>query len=152
MCTKQSRAEILRNDRVAPEVYWLVLGLEPDFPPPSPGQFVLLRVQDAWEPFLPRPMSVFGFQKNGGEARLEILYRVVGRGTRVLASRGVGECVDVTGPLGQGFTPGSGPPRILVAGGMGVAPLVYLAARPEPDDVLVLGCRSQTEFPVDFIR
>jgi dihydroorotate dehydrogenase electron transfer subunit len=148
----QSRAEILRNERVAPEVYWLVLGLEPGFPQPSPGQFVLLRVLDAWDPFLPRPMSIFGFQRVGGQARLEILYRVVGRGTRVLASRCAGEDMDVTGPLGRGFAPGSGSPRILVAGGMGVAPLAYLAASPEPDDVLVLGCRSQTEFPVDFIR
>ncbi|MCK4547459.1 MAG: dihydroorotate dehydrogenase electron transfer subunit [Candidatus Eisenbacteria sp.] len=146
------RAEILRNEKVAPEVYWLELGLGGHFPPPYPGQFVLLRVLNAWEPFLLRPMSIFAFETSRRGSRMEVLYRVVGRGTRILASRCIGEPLDLIGPLGRGFQAGGGRPRILIGGGMGVAPLVFLASRPEPEDVLILGCRSTSEFPVDFVR
>ncbi len=94
----------------------------------KPGQFIHVRCSDSFEPLLRRPFSLH--RKNGG--RIEILYKVVGSGTEILSRRQSGEAVDVLGPLGNGFAPklstlNSQLSTILVAGGMGVAPLVALA-------------------------
>jgi len=80
-----------------------------------------------------------------------LLYRVAGRGTALLADRRVGDTVQVFGPLGNGFTGPEGPGRrVLLAGGMGVAPLLGLAEegrssgwfRPEDTEVLYGGATA----------
>ena len=148
----QCEAFVAEHREVSPHIHWLVLAVEGEVAKPEPGQFVFLRVTDALDPFLRRPMSVFGFRESGSQSEIEILYRVVGRGTAVLARRRKGERVDLIGPLDRGFRLGDGPRRVLVAGGMGAAPLVYLAAHLPPEDELVLGCRSGAEFPVPFLE
>lgn len=88
------------------------------------GQFVTIRCDDATSPLLRRP---FSFHMINGSS-FSVLYEVLGRGTRILASKKSGEKIDLLGPLGNGFTiPKKRLVFILVAGGMGVAPLVALA-------------------------
>jgi dihydroorotate dehydrogenase electron transfer subunit len=87
-----------------------------------PGQFVM--VQCGEETVLRRPLSIH--QAEGD--RLALLYAVIGTGTQWLTSRRPGEKIDLLGPLGNGFTvhPDSRN-LLLIAGGMGIAPLYYLA-------------------------
>ncbi len=148
----QHEAIVHRHEEVAPEVYWLSLDVGDEFPRPEPGQFVFMRVTDGWDPFLRRPMGVFGFGRTDGRRVLEILYKVVGRGTRLLTFRKRSEIINVIGPLGRRFEMNRRRSTMLVAGGMGVAPLVFLSQVAGGDDVFILGCRSASEFPVDFIR
>jgi dihydroorotate dehydrogenase electron transfer subunit len=75
------------------------------------------------DPLLRRPLSVHDCRP--GE--LALLYRVAGRGTALLAGRKPGDNVEVLGPLGREFPLLSGRRTVLVAGGIGVAPLAYLA-------------------------
>ncbi|RJO65565.1 MAG: dihydroorotate dehydrogenase electron transfer subunit [Candidatus Omnitrophota bacterium] len=94
-----------------------------------PGQFVSVKINNTHEPFLRRP---FGIHKVDG-CRIEILYEAVGEGTRLLSKNKQGSFLDILGPLGNGYdyryalirhkTP------VLVAGGMGVAPLFFLAEK-----------------------
>lgn len=94
----------------------------------QPGQFVHVRVSESADPLLRRPISVMLADRQAGHIRL--LVRKVGRGTELLAGLPVGASVDVLGPLGNGFPlPGAETTRdvVLVAGGVGVAPLVFLA-------------------------
>jgi dihydroorotate dehydrogenase electron transfer subunit len=83
---------------------------------------------------LRRPFSIHKISGN----TIYVLFRVRGRGTRLLSQLGRGDVLDIIGPLGNGFairpkTKGQGPKtdtlNILVAGGMGVAPLVFLAQK-----------------------
>ena len=93
-----------------------------------PGQFVNIRVSDGLEPLLRRPISIRGARG----ARIKLFYEALGKGTRQLSSRKPGELLDIIGPLGNGFnlTPNTyNLTPILVAGGMGVAPLVFLAEK-----------------------
>jgi dihydroorotate dehydrogenase electron transfer subunit len=94
-----------------------------------------------WDPLLPRPMAVF--RREG--AALEVLYKVTGRGTALLAAARSGERVRVVGPLGRSFPlPAPGRRALLVGGGTGIASLFDLAARARaarPVAVL-LGARS----------
>ncbi len=110
----------------------------------EPGQFVMLRVTPGIDPLLRRPFSIHRMLE-GGE--FEVLFRVVGRGTRALGGVHVGDRVDALGPLGRGFRlEGSRP--LIVGGGIGVAPLLFLAesfleagVRPK----LLLGARTERD-------
>lgn len=95
----------------------------------SVGQFVMLRCRDEAEmdPLLPRAMS---FHRVRGDKRAEwsILFTVVGRGTEWLSRRRPGDVVATFGPLGRGFAvKDSSRNLLLVAGGIGIAPLLWLA-------------------------
>jgi dihydroorotate dehydrogenase electron transfer subunit len=120
-------AEILEN-RPEPNndaVYRLVLeGAGGIAGEARPGQFVMVRVADGLDPLLARPFSVHMAGPDTG--RLILLYKVVGRGTKMLADRKEGEGLVLWGPLGRGFDISSQGEHILLAGGMGVAPLVFL--------------------------
>jgi dihydroorotate dehydrogenase electron transfer subunit len=75
------------------------------------------------EPLLPRPFSIHRIQGN----QVEILFKVIGEGTKQLADLKKGDFLEVRGPLGRGFHFDMDQHLILVAGGMGVAPLLFLA-------------------------
>jgi dihydroorotate dehydrogenase electron transfer subunit len=83
------------------------------------------------DPLLPRPMAVYRTGEIDGEARLEILYKVTGRGTALLAETLTGQSVRLVGPLGRPFPtwPANGSRPILVGGGTGIASLYELAAQ-----------------------
>ena len=91
-----------------------------------PGQFVQVRVTDDLEPFLRRPFSIGDADPSRG--LIEIVYHVVGKGSRRLSERKAGETIPLLGPLGNGFRlPGRGT-VVLVGGGVGMPP-VYFAAK-----------------------
>lgn len=92
-----------------------------------PGQFAHIRCGTSIDPLLRRPISIHDADPESGE--VAFLYEVRGRGTELLSQKQVGDVLDVIGPLGNGFTlPESlERPLVLIAGGIGVAPLHFLA-------------------------
>lgn len=118
------RVEVVANDRVARGVGLVVLHAPRTAETVRPGQFMHLRIDRNSSSLLRRPFSVHRVR---GE-RIEILYQVLGAGTRMLAERSAGEEMDLVGPLGHGWDIPPGVARaLLVAGGLGVAPLGMLA-------------------------
>ncbi len=101
----------------------------------KPGQFVMVRVNQLLDPLLRRPFGIHGLYQEKDSCRggnhpscIEILYRIAGKGTRVLSERKRGEEIDLLGPLGTGFCFGENlETAVLVAGGIGIAPLFSLA-------------------------
>ena len=99
---------------------------------PYPGQFIMLRVAEDSDPLLARPFGISGFQRKEEGADVEIMYRVVGRGTRVMERWRPGHPATFLGPLGRGFVlPPEGTSSLLVAGGVGLPPLLALARKME---------------------
>ncbi len=90
-----------------------------------PGQFIMLKVAEHNDPLLRRPMSIAGL--DGGV--MSVIFKVVGRGTALLAEKKAGDHIDVLGPFGSAFTPPKTDAVLLVAGGIGVAPLLFWAKR-----------------------
>jgi len=120
---KQLTASIISNDEVMLGVYLIWLE-SPDIEPTAqPGQFVMVRCGDY---LLPRPLSIHHLADKGD--KLALLFNVTGKGTGWLAQRKTGDKIDLFGPLGNGFSiqPASRN-LLLVAGGMGIAPLYFLA-------------------------
>ena len=93
----------------------------PNWPGAIPGQFLMVGAGaesgvPRLDPLLPRPMAVYrdlgsgssagpgvGGEDASGDPQIELLYRVVGRGTTLLAAAQPGQTVSVVGPLGRGF-------------------------------------------------
>ena len=92
----------------------------------KPGQFVMVHLgKTSKDPLLRRPFSIHRIQDKD---QLMLLYKVVGKGTLLLSGLKEGDSMSVIGPLGNGFSlskPQEKP--LLIAGGMGVAPLFFLA-------------------------
>lgn len=92
----------------------------------EPGQFVMLGASPGADPLLRRPFSVAGIAESG--TRVRLLVKEVGKVTAMLRSMPVGSEVWVLGPLGRGFDlAASGPRPVLVAGGIGLPPVLFAA-------------------------
>jgi dihydroorotate dehydrogenase electron transfer subunit len=121
-------AEILFNQQVSPELYHMGLLCPEIASRIQPGQFLMVRVQDSLDPLLRRPFAVHQIYHNEPLTSFEILYRVVGRGTRLLAEMQPASALSLLGPLGRGFRlPDQDGFVLMVAGGIGIAPLPHLA-------------------------
>lgn len=134
----QIKSEIIQNIKIQQDYYKIILNSLRIAKVSQPGQFVQVKVSNSTEPFLRRPFSI---HRVGGQ-RITILYEAVGRATEILSHRKAGEYLDIIGPLGCGFdlrlAISNKRQAILVAGGMGVAPLVFLAEKLRKRKTLVL--------------
>ncbi|MCB2193850.1 MAG: dihydroorotate dehydrogenase electron transfer subunit, partial [Deltaproteobacteria bacterium] len=111
---------------VGPEIYLLTLKAPAIAEKARPGQFVMLRVSPGPEPLLARPFSIHGVE----DGKLLILFQVKGKGTKLLSQARPGAKLLTWGPLGRGFDLSAERP-VLVAGGMGIAPMAFAAERLE---------------------
>jgi len=143
----QQEARILANDEVNPGVFLMAIHSPEVASRAQPGQFLYLRIIEGPDPLMRRPLSIFKVDADDGSVSL--LFRVVGRGTLALSGLRMGESLDIIGPLGRGF---SVPPRtrttLVVAGGIGVAPLFFLAESLIQRGMLLhflLGARTQAQ-------
>jgi dihydroorotate dehydrogenase electron transfer subunit len=115
-----------------------------------PGQFVNIRVENTFTPLLRRPFSIA--RKEGTTAT--ILFDVVGEGTKLLSEKKRGDMLDVLGPLGTPYTmPDKDSTAILVAGGLGMAPMPLLTQALHAGGIdkihTFLGARTK-EYLVDY--
>lgn len=127
-----------------------LLKLTHDEPLPEmlPGQFVEVRVDNSPSTFLRRPISInfVDYEKN----EMWLLVAAIGEGTKHLSQLKAGEMLNCVLPLGNGFTmPQSAAQRVLlVGGGVGVAPLLYMGAemkRKGFEPTFLLGARSEKD-------
>lgn len=104
-----------------------------------PGNFLHVKVAKA---VLRRPFSVHKIKGNS----VYILFKVKGQGTKALSEFKPGQSLDIIGPLGEGFKINHTSYSLLVAGGIGVAPLVFLAQKlKKSSGVVLLGAKNKNE-------
>ena len=114
-----------RSQALAPGVALLTLDLPGDVAAACrPGQFFNIQPLPSTAPLLRRPISICDVRPDTGE--LDLLVQVVGEGTRLVTSHQAGDTLDAVGPLGSTFTADPARPSVMIAGGVGVAPLYYL--------------------------
>ncbi|MEK7578346.1 MAG: dihydroorotate dehydrogenase electron transfer subunit [Patescibacteria group bacterium] len=128
------KSKIISNKKIKDNYFEIIVDALEIASSAYPGQFVNIRVAEGFEPLLRRPLSIH--RVDGG--RVILLYEALGKGTQILSQRKKGEYLDIIGPLGNGFRIANREPRlpageagttILVAGGMGTAPLIFLAEK-----------------------
>jgi dihydroorotate dehydrogenase electron transfer subunit len=89
---------------------------------PEPGQFINIRVSTGTDPLIRRPFSIYDYN----DSIMEVVIQKVGKGTELLSTAIPGP-MDIIGPLGHGFTLLENSNVLLIGGGVGNAPLLYLA-------------------------
>jgi dihydroorotate dehydrogenase electron transfer subunit len=129
---RRERLPVVANEAVGP--YTLLRLERGGMDPGVPGQFFMLEAPGR---LLPRPMSLC--QASPGE--LTFLLEAIGPGTRALCGLKVGDAIHVLGPLGNGFDLDV-PRPLLVAGGIGIAPMPYLLDALGGDPPAILGFRT----------
>lgn len=143
---RQVPSEVVRHVPYGAGHRWLDLAMDAPFGTPVPGQFVQLLLAPPAPVLLPRPMSVAAVRRVRSRMVLGFLYAPVGAGTSALARLPAGAGVEVLGPLGRGFPLGASGTPVLVAGGRGVAPLLFAAdalARARRTAVFLFGARTR---------
>jgi len=123
---KQALASVISNTEIMPGVYLMWLESPQIASKAKPGQFAMIRCGEGAEHPLRRPLSIHRVDNN----KLAFLFTVVGKGTHWLAQRQAGSNIDLLGPLGNGYTIQPGWHNLLLlAGGIGIAPLCFLAEK-----------------------
>lgn len=147
-----SLAEIIQNTEIAPDIYKMELQASEIAQKANPGQFLHIRCSDTLSPLLRRPISIADVDKKAG--KIKIIYRVVGEGTHLLCQKKPGSRIDLIGPLGKGFPlPNKGKTSIIIGGGIGVAPLFYLAKKISGPVTALLGFTTKQEaFGIEFLN
>ncbi|MBW1974237.1 MAG: dihydroorotate dehydrogenase electron transfer subunit [Deltaproteobacteria bacterium] len=155
----QEEAVILDNiPIIGQDTYRLILQAPMIAREARPGQFVMVRVDKSYDPFLRRPFSFFRIDKE--EGIIEIGYKVVGRGTTLLSQKKRGQTVDLLGPLGNGFRlpPEDTSDIWVIAGGVGITALIpcledLRIKRPKAKRVLFYGVKTASELiPSSFFK
>jgi dihydroorotate dehydrogenase electron transfer subunit len=137
-------AEIVFNKKLTRDTFLMGLRSREIAAEAKPGQFVMIKVRPGADPLLRRPFSICATR---GDDLFLILYQVVGQGTALMSMTEKGERVSVLGPLGKGFDfPERGQDPVLIAGGIGVAPLIFFAQAIGGNTVTFMaGYRSDSE-------
>jgi len=139
---KDTQAKVMSNQEVAQDTY--LMSLECDLPSSVPGQFVMVKIDRSYDPFLRRPLAILRHSENN----LELLYKVRGAGTLELSRKVGGDILSVLGPLGNSFSiPETSDSIIYVAGGTGLPPVLALAERVRRG-YLIVGARTRTDIPL----
>ncbi len=175
----QFLATVSENVPLCREHFRLVLSLA-GFPETQPGHFIQILCDDPgfensddatvdWEPgiraelhghelispraMLRRPFSLAGRRDVGGKVELDVIHRVVGLGTGWLSELKNGDRVGILGPLGNTFTPPAiGGTALLVGGGVGIPPMIYLAGHlGEARGVAFAGAVTRDLLPLSII-
>ena len=139
--------KVKQVERIHQRYVLIKLTHEDTLPEMLPGQFVEVRVDGSPSTFLRRPISINFVDRDNNE--LWLLVATVGEGTKQLAKLKFGDVLNCVLPLGNGFTPAKqGEKVLLVGGGVGVAPLLYMGAQMKSQGIeptFLLGARTAND-------
>lgn len=119
----QEKSLLLATERLSASYFRLVLSAPQIAAQAQPGQFVMVACGTTLDPLLRRPFSI---HRCPGDGSLHLLIKIVGKGSQLLADLAPGTTLDLLGPLGKGFSLQPELPTVLVGGGVGIAPLLFL--------------------------
>jgi dihydroorotate dehydrogenase electron transfer subunit len=125
MSKRTEDLKVVENKRISNDFYILELLGDKELPDIKPGQFAQVRVDGSPETFLRRPISIHDVDYN--KNTIKLLIQVAGKGTLTLSQLRVGDILNLVFPLGNSFgIPAENDKILLVGGGCGIAPLLYL--------------------------
>jgi len=143
---KQSDAIIQKIENLSADIFRLSLYAPHIADKAKPGQFVTIKAGNTYDPITRRPFSIHQVFDDG---RIEIIFKALGKGTKILAASQEGQSANIIGPLGNPFTIQK--KMCLIGGGMGIAPLLFLAKTIQKqeginaDIISILAARNKNE-------
>ena len=144
-------SRVIRQEQLSDGIFSLLLQTEKIAAEAAPGQFVLLWCSDGSR-ILPRPISICSASPADGTLRL--VYRVTGKetGTEEFSRLQEGDSLRIEGPLGNGFDMDLPEEEhlLIVGGGIGIPPMLWVAEAAGCRKAVVLGYRSTPFMEEDF--
>lgn len=132
-------AKVIRQDRIASDIYSMWIDAEIIAKNAKPGQFISLYSLDKSR-LLPRPISICEVK----ESAVRIVYRAAGSGTKEFSNYTSNNIVRLMGALGNGFPlANKDQAAILIGGGIGIPPMLYLAKSLPGPKTIVAGYRDE---------
>jgi dihydroorotate dehydrogenase electron transfer subunit len=128
MCMKKTVTDflLLENKQLNKDNFLLILQSPNQVSDISPGQFINVEIKEATEIFLRRPFSVLDVDYK--KQTISLLVKILGRGSKKLTEASPGQTINAILPLGKSFTlPDKSDQILLIGGGSGVAPMLFLA-------------------------
>jgi len=137
---------VRENRKAAAPCYYRMVIEVPRHFQARPGQFLQIQIESkTTDPLLRRPFSIAGLSQN----RVTVFYQIKGKGTALLSRLQTSDQISFLGPLGKPYpiVPG---PKIILAGGLGAAGLLFLAKDLSVDSqsekpVVILGCKTKED-------
>ena len=138
---------LLENKQLNKDNFLLILQSPHPVSDIFPGQFINVEIKEATEIFLRRPFSVLDVDYE--QQTISLLVKILGRGSKKLTEASAGQTINAIFPLGNSFTlPDKSDRILLIGGGSGVAPMLFLAkiCGSDPANVTVLiGAKSASD-------
>lgn len=138
---------VVENKALNSTNFLIKIKSELKLPEIHPGQFINVEIKEATEIFLRRPFSIF--EVDYEENTLSMIVKILGRGSNKLTQINLGDKLSVIYPLGKSFTyPQKNDKVLLIGGGSGVAPMLFLAKQSglTPNNVdILLGARTKED-------
>ena len=138
------RAKLIDKELLKEDIVKLKISSKEVAENAKPGQFIEIKVADNTEQFLRRPISIYDVDKEKGE--IEFIFQIKGKGTQILATKKVGDEIDLLGPLGYGTFEIEDYKKVsIIGGGIGTFPLYYLtkALKGKADTTVYIGFRNK---------
>lgn len=142
MSSKMVTVPVISQEALSEGIYSMWLSVGELAAEVKPGQFISVYSKDKSR-LLPRPISIC--EVEASEGKLRIVYRVAGAGTDEFSKLQAGDDVRIMGPLGNGFYK-KDKKAILVAGGIGIPPMLQLAKELDCEKTIVVGYRDAKTF------
>lgn len=138
---------VVENKQLNATNFLIRVKSELKLPEINPGQFVNVEIRETDEIFLRRPFSIFEVDYDSNS--LSMIIKILGRGSKKLTQIEVGKKISLVYPLGNGFTlPGKNDKILLIGGGSGLAPMLYMAKEsglPVENVDVLLGARTKED-------
>lgn len=139
--------KVVENTALNSTNFLIKIKTQTNLPEIRPGQFVNVEIKEIQEVFLRRPFSVF--EVDYSENTVSMIVKILGRGSEKLTQIKTGDSVSLVYPLGKSFTqPDKSDKILLVGGGSGVAPMLFLAKEsglPTENVDIILGARTRQD-------
>lgn len=136
---------IVESNKQISSIYYKLQLLSPEISQNcQPGQFINILPQYNWPQVMRRPMSIAGQTEDS----ISVIYKVVGEGTSIIQSLTPNSKLDIIGPLGNYWTDFDSGYPILIAGGVGIGPILFLHNHLKEKDIdhhLIMGTRTEDE-------
>ncbi len=145
MSISKEMGAVISQEQIAADIYSMWFESSNLASQARAGQFVSVYCDDGAH-LLPRPISICEIDRRNG--RIRLVYRIAGYGTRAFSEKKAGDAICVMGPLGNGYTAaleqcGPDSKTLLIAGGIGIPPMLQLAKDLPGEKVIVLGYKDE---------
>ena len=142
------KTAVLENAKISDDIFRIKFRAPQLVAEAKPGRFIEVLCTGQGAPFLRRPFGIHSIDSEKGE--VSFLLKRIGRGTEILSLLRPGDIIDIVGPLGNGFDIKKGKTHLIAGGGIGIAPLLFLAQELKKSGEkmqIFLAARTASEVP-----